>query len=55
MWSCSLCLESCAMTEKQRTSEVKNVLAGGFGGICTVLSGHPFDTCKVRHTGWHFN
>ena len=36
------------MTEKQRVSEVKNFLAGGFGGICTVLSGHPFDTIKVR-------
>jgi solute carrier family 25 carnitine/acylcarnitine transporter 20/29 len=36
------------MTEEQRTSEVKNFLAGGFGGICTVLSGHPFDTIKVR-------
>ncbi len=35
------------MTEKQRTSEVKNFLAGGFGGICTVVSGHPFDTIKV--------
>ena len=35
------------MTEKQRTSEVKNLLAGGFGGICTVVSGHPFDTIKV--------
>jgi len=36
------------MTEKQRVSEVKNFLAGGFGGICTVISGHPFDTIKVR-------
>ena len=36
------------MTEKQRTSEVKNFLAGGFGGICLVASGHPFDTIKVR-------
>ena len=37
------------MTEKQRVSEVKNFLAGGFGGICTVISGHPFDTIKVRN------
>ena len=35
------------MTEAQRTSHVKNFLAGGFGGICTVISGHPFDTIKV--------
>ena len=26
----------------------KDFIAGGFGGICTVLSGHPFDTIKVR-------
>ena len=35
------------MTEKQRTSATKNFLAGGFGGVCTVASGHPFDTIKV--------
>lgn len=23
-------------------------LCGGFGGICTVLVGHPLDTVKVR-------
>ena len=27
--------------------KVKSMLAGGFGGICVVLSGHPFDTVKV--------
>ena len=26
----------------------KSFVAGGFGGICVVLSGHPFDTIKVR-------
>jgi len=26
----------------------KSFVAGGFGGICVVLSGHPFDTVKVR-------
>ena len=26
---------------------LKNFLSGGFGGICTVLSGHPFDLVKV--------
>merc|ERR1712106_604254 len=36
------------MSETQRVSEVKNFLAGGVGGMCTVLSGHPFDTIKVR-------
>jgi len=27
---------------------VKNFIAGGIGGVCTVASGHPFDTIKVR-------
>lgn len=27
---------------------VKEFLAGGFGGCCLVLSGHPLDTIKVR-------
>ena len=29
--------------------KVKSMLAGGFGGICVVLSGHPFDTVKVSY------
>jgi len=36
------------MTEEQRVSEIKNFIAGGCGGVATVLSGHPFDTVKVR-------
>jgi len=36
------------MSEKQRASEFKNTFAGGFGGMCTVVVGHPFDTIKVR-------
>lgn len=35
------------MTEKQRQSEIKNFISGGFGGVCTVVSGQPFDTIKV--------
>ena len=27
---------------------VKSFAAGGFGGICAVLTGHPFDLVKVR-------
>ncbi len=26
---------------------LKNFLAGGFGGMCLVMAGHPFDTIKV--------
>lgn len=33
------------MTE---TSPLKGFFAGGFGGSCLVLIGHPFDTIKVR-------
>merc|ERR1711971_261181 len=36
------------MSEQQRQSEFKNTMSGGFGGICVVLSGQPFDTVKVR-------
>lgn len=32
----------------EQVSPVKYFLCGGFGGICTVLSGHPLDTIKVR-------
>lgn len=31
-----------------QVSPVKYFLSGGFGGICTVLAGHPLDTIKVR-------
>ncbi|XP_073888277.1 mitochondrial carnitine/acylcarnitine carrier protein isoform X3 [Macaca fascicularis] len=29
-------------------SPLKNLLAGGFGGVCLVFVGHPLDTVKVR-------
>ncbi|XP_078034192.1 carnitine/acylcarnitine carrier protein colt, mitochondrial isoform X1 [Augochlora pura] len=34
------------MSEKE--SPIKYFLSGGFGGICTVIAGHPLDTIKVR-------
>lgn len=34
------------MSENQ-TSPVKYFLAGGLGGVCTVIVGHPLDTIKV--------
>lgn len=34
--------------QKQATSLPKNIVAGGFGGVCLVSAGHPFDTIKVR-------
>lgn len=29
-------------------SPIKYFLSGGFGGVCTVVAGHPLDTIKVR-------
>lgn len=36
------------MGDKSESSPFKYFLSGGFGGICTVVSGHPLDTIKVR-------
>ena len=30
------------------TSQLRNLVAGGVGGICAVVVGHPFDLVKVR-------
>ncbi|GBP22444.1 Congested-like trachea protein [Eumeta japonica] len=32
----------------EKSSPVKYFVSGGFGGVCTVLAGHPMDTIKVR-------
>jgi solute carrier family 25 (mitochondrial carnitine/acylcarnitine transporter), member 20/29 len=29
-------------------SQVRSFAAGGFGGLCAVIVGHPFDLVKVR-------
>ncbi|KAG2185539.1 hypothetical protein INT44_002332 [Umbelopsis vinacea] len=34
--------------KKQTTSSIKSFIAGGFGGVCSVLVGQPFDLVKVR-------
>ncbi|PNF17816.1 Congested-like trachea protein [Cryptotermes secundus] len=36
------------MSEKKSVNPVKYFLSGGFGGVCTVVAGHPLDTIKVR-------
>ncbi len=33
---------------KVQVSAFKSFWAGGFGGMCTVATGHPLDTIKVR-------
>uniref|UniRef100_A0A060TGN7 ARAD1D24816p n=1 Tax=Blastobotrys adeninivorans TaxID=409370 RepID=A0A060TGN7_BLAAD len=35
-------------TESAVWGQTKSFLAGGFGGVCAVLVGHPFDLVKVR-------
>lgn len=32
----------------ENVSPIKYFLSGGFGGVCTVVAGHPLDTIKVR-------
>ena len=34
-----------------RVSPLKDFVAGGFGGACLVIVGHPLDTVKV--SGYH--
>ena len=29
-------------------SQIRSFVAGGFGGVCAVVVGHPFDLVKVR-------
>lgn len=36
------------MGERKEPGPLKNFLAGGVGGSCVVLTGHPLDTIKVR-------
>lgn len=34
--------------EKAVASSIRSFAAGGFGGVCAVIVGHPFDLVKVR-------
>lgn len=34
----------------EKTSPIKYFLSGGFGGVCTVVAGHPLDTIKVSNS-----
>lgn len=37
-----------SMGDKPRVSPFKNFVAGGVGGACLLLAGHPLDTIKVN-------
>ncbi len=32
---------------RKEPGAIKNFIAGGVGGVCVVLTGHPLDTIKV--------
>ena len=34
---------------RREPGALKSFLAGGVGGMCVVLTGHPLDTIKVRY------
>ncbi len=34
--------------EKKSLAGLRSLAAGGFGGVCAVIVGHPFDLVKVR-------
>lgn len=40
--------EDVAQAAKKSVSSLRDFAAGGVGGICAVLVGHPFDLVKVR-------
>ncbi|XP_058620101.1 tafazzin isoform X3 [Onychostoma macrolepis] len=37
-----------AVESDRRVSPLKNFVAGGVGGVCLLVAGHPLDTIKVR-------
>ena len=40
--------EEIVEASKQTVSSFRSLAAGGVGGVCAVLVGHPFDLVKVR-------
>ena len=40
--------EDVAVAAKKSFSSLRDFVAGGAGGICAVVVGHPFDLVKVR-------
>lgn len=40
-------------TGRREPGALKSFLAGGVGGVCLVLTGHPLDTIKVDRGSRH--
>lgn len=40
--------EDVAQAAKKSVSSLRDFVAGGAGGVCAVVVGHPFDLVKVR-------
>lgn len=40
--------EDVAVAAQKSMAGLRSLAAGGFGGVCAVISGHPFDLVKVR-------
>ena len=40
--------EDVAIAAQKSMAGLRSLAAGGFGGVCAVISGHPFDLVKVR-------
>lgn len=40
-------MENTTQSSAQKANPVKSFIAGGFGGMCNVIVGHPLDTIKV--------
>ena len=36
--------------DRREPGPIKNFIAGGVGGVCVVVTGHPLDTIKVHAT-----
>lgn len=40
-------MEEVEISTEKKSNPVKSFIAGGVGGMCNVLVGHPLDTIKV--------
>ena len=48
MTDSSVVKESPQRQQNKEPGAIKNLIAGGVGGMCLVVTGHPLDTIKVE-------